>query len=65
MSSDVDLVVRRGIDPETWLWTMRGPGLDHLGALGSPAELDALAEQRGTRWVRGKGSARELYARAA
>ncbi|MGF1467650.1 MAG: transposase, partial [Sandaracinaceae bacterium] len=41
------LLVRRRIDPEAWLRTMRGPGLDHLGALGSPAELDALAEQRG------------------
>jgi len=40
-------------------------GLASFGALGTAAQLEALAARQDKRWVRGQRMARRLFARAA
>ncbi|HHH28459.1 MAG TPA: hypothetical protein ENK57_08955 [Polyangiaceae bacterium] len=57
-------ITRLSIEPDAWLRTMSEHGLSRAGALGCIEELSALAKRRETRWVRGAGLARKLFAAA-
>ena len=52
----------RGISPEGWITAMRNQGLGATAFLGSVESLDALAIQRGRKWLRGIGLARQMAA---
>ena len=54
-----------GAEPEAWLRAMSLQGLASFGALGTAAQLEALAARQHKRWVRGQRMARRLFARAA
>lgn len=58
-----EILGRLHIDPDAWVGSMRRNGLKPFASIGSVAAMDAEAERRGQRWVRGKRIARALFHR--
>ena len=59
------LLIRLRIEPEAWVATMTVAGLVTGATFGDEASMDAEAERRGKRWLKGKNLARALFARAS
>ena len=59
------LLRRLGIEPKAWVATMTVAGLATGATFGDEASMDAEAERRGKRWLKGKTLARALFVRAS
>ena len=55
------LLRRLGIEPKAWVATMTVAGLATGATFGDEASMDAEAERRGKRWLKGKTLARALF----
>ena len=59
------LLTRLRIEPKAWVATMTVAGLASGATFGDEASMDAEAERRGKRWLKGKTLARRLFAHAS